>query len=105
MRTTIALPAVWLMLCSITLGQSSRPAERPPVDDAKVKAFMDAHRGTWHDLNVPESDGQLLYDLVVKNKYKNIVEIGTSTGHSTTWLAWAASKTGGTVTTFEIDAF
>jgi len=73
------------------------------VDDAKVKVFLEARRGTWHDLNVPESDGKLLYDLVLKNRYKDILEIGTSTGHSTIWLAWAASKTGGTVTTLEID--
>jgi len=103
MRTMVAMPVVWLMLFSVTQGQTSSPAERPAVDDAKVKAFFDAHRGTWQDLNVPESDGQLLFDLVVKNKYKNILEIGTSTGHSTSWLAWAASKTGGTVTTLELD--
>ena len=103
MRPTVAMTVLWLILSSVTQGQPPRPAERPPVDDAKVKAFFEAHRGDWHDLNVPESDGQLLYDLVVKNKYKNILEIGTSTGHSTTWLAWAAAKTGGTVTTIELD--
>jgi predicted O-methyltransferase YrrM len=35
--------------------------------------------------------------------FDRILEIGTSTGHSTIWLAWAASKTGGKVTTIEID--
>ena len=99
MRLTIAMTVLWLMLSSVTQGQPPRPA----VDDAKVKAFLEKHKGTWHDLNVPESDGKLLYDLIVKNKYKNILEIGTSTGHSTTWLAWAAAKTGGKVTTIEID--
>ena len=103
MRTMVAMTVLWLMLSSVTQGQPPRPAERPPVDDAKVKAFLEAHRGTWRDLNVPESDGKLLYDLVVKNQYKDILEIGTSTGHSTIWLAWAASKTGGMVTTIEID--
>ncbi len=103
MRITIAMTVLWLTLSSVTQGQTPHAADRPAVDDAKVKAFLEAHRGTWHDLNVPESDGQLLFDLIVKNKYKNILEIGTSTGHSTTWLAWAASKTGGKVTTIEID--
>ena len=103
MRPTVALTVLWLMLTSVTQGQLPRPAERPPVDDAKVKAFLEAHRGAWRDMNVPESDGKLLYDLVVKNQYKDILEIGTSTGHSTIWLAWAASKTGGKVTTLEID--
>jgi predicted O-methyltransferase YrrM len=31
------------------------------------------------------------------------LEIGTSTGHSTIWLAWAMSKTGGKVTTVELN--
>jgi len=103
MRPTVAMTVLWLMLSSVAQGQPPRPAERPPVDDAKVEAFLEAHRGAWHDMNVPESDGKLLHDLVVKNRYKDILEIGTSTGHSTVWLAWAASKTGGMVTTIELD--
>jgi caffeoyl-CoA O-methyltransferase len=79
-------------------------AADPPRDlDARVKAFLDGTRGTWRDLNVPYEDGEVLHRLVVEGKHKNIVEIGTSTGHSTLWLAWAAAKTGGKVTTFEID--
>jgi predicted O-methyltransferase YrrM len=39
----------------------------------------------------------------VKNGYKNAVEIGTSTGHSAIWIAWALSKTGGKLITIEID--
>jgi predicted O-methyltransferase YrrM len=31
------------------------------------------------------------------------VEIGTSTGHSAIWIAWALSKTGGKLITIEID--
>lgn len=55
------------------------------------------------DMNVPESDGKLLYDLVIKNRYTKALEIGTSTGHSAIWIAWALSKTGGTLITIEID--
>jgi predicted O-methyltransferase YrrM len=103
MRLAVAVTVVWLVFSSATWGPVVRAAERPQVDDAKVKAFLETHRGTWRDLNVPESDGKLLHDLIVQNKYKNILEIGTSTGHSTIWMAWAASKTGGKVTTIEID--
>ena len=71
--------------------------------DKKVKAFLTSHRGQWYDMNVPVSDGQLLYDIIIKNKYKNAVEIGTSTGHSAIWIAWALSKTGGKLITIEID--
>ncbi len=57
----------------------------------------------WRDMNVPASDGKLLYDIIMENKYKSAVEIGTSTGHSSIWIAWALSKTGGKLITFEID--
>ncbi len=71
--------------------------------DKKVKAFLESREGQWYDLNVPSSDGQLLYNLIVKNGYTQALEIGTSTGHSTIWIAWALSKTGGKVITIEID--
>jgi len=59
--------------------------------------------GSWKDRNVPEIDGKILHDLIIKNNYKNALEIGTSTGHSTIWIAWALSKTGGKVITIEIN--
>jgi len=71
--------------------------------DEKVKKFLAEHKGQWFDMNVPAADGQLLYDLIIKGKYKNALEIGTSTGHSGVWIAWALSKTGGKLITIEID--
>ena len=71
--------------------------------DKKVKAFLDSRRGEWDDLNVPSSDGKLLYDIIVKNGYTKALKIGTSTGHSSIWIAWALSKTGGKLITIEID--
>ncbi len=71
--------------------------------DDKVKTFLESRRDTWRDMNVPETDGKILYDLIIKNSYKNALEIGTSTGRSTIWIAWALSKTGGKVITIEIN--
>ena len=71
--------------------------------DAKVEKFLSDHKRDWHDMNVPYEDGQVLHDLIVKNKYTSALEIGTSTGHSTIWLAWAMSKTGGKVITLELN--
>ena len=71
--------------------------------DNKVRAFLGSHAREWHEANVPETDGKLLYDIIVKNKYTKALEIGTSTGHSTIWIAWALSKTGGKLITVEID--
>jgi predicted O-methyltransferase YrrM len=71
--------------------------------DARVQQFLESNRYAWRDANVPEADGKVLYDLVVDNGYKRALEIGTSTGHSAIWIAWALSKTGGTLITIEID--
>jgi len=71
--------------------------------DKRVSEFLNSRVYSWHDMNVPASDGKLLYDLIVKNNYKNALEIGTSTGHSAIWIAWALSKTGGKLITIEID--
>jgi caffeoyl-CoA O-methyltransferase len=71
--------------------------------DEKVKALLNENRSEWRDMNVPYADGQLLYDIIVKNGYKSALEIGTSTGHSGIWIAWALSKTGGKLITIDID--
>ena len=75
-----------------------------PDLDRQASAFLDAQRDRWDYLNVPYQDGKILHDLVIRLGAKRILEIGTSTGHSTIWLAWAAAKTGGKVTTIEIDS-
>jgi predicted O-methyltransferase YrrM len=71
--------------------------------DRKVKSFLDANKGRWYDMNIPTSDGKLLHDIIVKNGYTKALEIGTSTGHSSIWIAWALSKTGGKLITIEIN--
>ena len=81
-------------------------AQYPEIDtelDKKIKTFLDDNANNWRDMNVPLSDGKILYDIIIKNNYKNAVEIGTSTGHSAVWMAWAMSKTGGKLITIEID--
>jgi len=71
--------------------------------DEKVQQFLDSHKGDWHDMNVPPQDGKVLYDLIIRNNYTKALEIGTSTGHSGIWIAWALSKTGGKLITIEIN--
>jgi caffeoyl-CoA O-methyltransferase len=72
--------------------------------DARVEKFLNAKRSDWHDWNVPYQDGKALHDLIVRNKYTRALEIGTSSGHSAIWIAWALSKRGGKLITIEIDA-
>jgi caffeoyl-CoA O-methyltransferase len=87
----------------VLLSANGQSASGPDGLDARVKAFLNAHRYDWRDMNVPESDGQLLHDLVVKGGYKRALEIGTSTGRSGVWIAWALSKTGGKLITIDVD--
>ena len=47
--------------------------------------------------------GELLRTLALACRARTIVEVGTSAGYSTLWLALAARETGGRVTTFEVD--
>jgi predicted O-methyltransferase YrrM len=71
--------------------------------DAKVAAFLAANRYAWRDMNVPEADGRALYDVIVSRRLTRALEVGTSTGHSGIWIAWALSKTGGRLITIDID--
>jgi predicted O-methyltransferase YrrM len=52
-------------------------------------------------LNVTADTGQLLRILVRATGARRILEVGTSNGYSTLWLAWAATETAGHVTTPE----
>jgi predicted O-methyltransferase YrrM len=55
-------------------------------------------------LSIGRHTGQLLNILIKGAKARNILEIGTSYGHSTVWLAEAASATGGRVVTIDCAA-
>ncbi len=95
---------VSLFLClsfSIRTGSCEELIENRALDE-KVRMFLENRKGTWHDWNIPYADGKVLYDLILKNKYKNAIDIGTSTGLSAIWMAWALSKTGGKLITIEI---
>ncbi len=91
-----------LLIVSISL--ISHPAKEQNVDlNSRVKKFFDTNDWGRGNMNVPTVDGQTLHDIIVKNGYTRALEIGTSTGHSGTWIAWALSKTGGKLITIDID--
>jgi len=103
MRYALA-KALLPFLIGISVVAGGRQNLEAPKDlDARVTAFLQQHRNDWHDLNVPEADGQQLYDLVIKNGYKRALEIGTSTGRSGIYIAWALARNGGRLITIDID--
>lgn len=84
-------------------------AENPPLpkneSEKRILSVLDemvkAGR-LW--ASVPMPDGRMLRLLAEAVGAKNVVEIGTSTGYSGLWFCLALQKTGGKLTTFEIDA-
>jgi caffeoyl-CoA O-methyltransferase len=99
----LSIFSFFLFSCLLINSTISQQTEQAKNLDERVQKFLDSHRGTWRDMNVPASDGKILYDIIIKNNYKKALEIGTSTGHSAIWIAWALSKTGGKLITIEID--
>jgi caffeoyl-CoA O-methyltransferase len=96
----LALVAVSVPLSIVGAPQSTTPFK---ALDERVTTFLERSRFGWQDMNVPEADGRALYDIILKNGYKRALEIGTSTGHSGIWEAWALAKTGGRLITIDID--
>jgi predicted O-methyltransferase YrrM len=77
-----------------------------PKDDneKEILSILDDIRATQSYRNVPPQDGRFLRITTQAMNAKNVVEIGTSTGYSGIWFGMALQKTGGKLTTFEIDA-
>jgi predicted O-methyltransferase YrrM len=107
MKVKMAFPITAALVLGVACAAPAQTPQEETALDRQVKAFLEKARPMWNRgvnlWNVPYEDGRVLYGLVVRQGAKRILEIGTSTGHSTIWLAWAASKTGGKVTTIEID--
>jgi len=105
-------------------GQGMRPGQGPPTTgrtdassiesaplpkseaEKKILSVLDdmdknQRRGM---MNVPKEDGRLLRLLTETVDAKHVVEIGTSNGYSGIWFCLALRKTGGKLTTYEIDA-
>ena len=73
----------------------------------ELAAFGDAHDGDPANsasrmLNITPDTGEFLAVLVKATHARRILEIGTSNGYSTLWLADAAAAIDGAVTTVEV---
>jgi predicted O-methyltransferase YrrM len=102
MRRLILVASSFVLLAAHVFG-TPRTQDRNADLDRTVQTFLDSKRGTWRDLNVSENDGRVLHNIILKHRYTRALEIGTSTGHSSVWIAWALAKTGGKLITVDID--
>lgn len=100
--------AAALAATTVVRAQARRAAaEGPPLAVAPhekrvLEVLSDVYRNHRY-LSVPEEDGRLLRVLAEAIGAKHVVEVGTSTGYSGLWLLLALMKTGGRLTTYEID--
>lgn len=121
-RPTIALTTIVIVTATIMFsnalaqrptrgggsGQGDSQLEKTPLpkndNEKKILGILDDIRARQQYRNVPPQDGRLFRLLAETMNAKNVVEIGTSTGYSGIWFGMALQKTGGKLTTFEIDA-
>jgi predicted O-methyltransferase YrrM/ketosteroid isomerase-like protein len=92
----------------LALHRSAPPASAPPApalaQDPAEARILSAVLATPRWAGVPMVDGRLLRVLAESTRARNVVEVGTSTGFASLWIADALRKTGGHLTTFELDA-
>lgn len=94
----------WMMWSAVLTGYLSVGAASR-ADEAKIESVLEKlDRQRRGMMNVPVEDGVLLRNLVEQVGAKHVVEIGTSNGYSGLWICLGLEKTGGRLTTHEIDA-
>jgi caffeoyl-CoA O-methyltransferase len=98
-------------LSVLSQGRESRSSDTTSLplakteQEKKILSILDEVRQSGRIyLSVPVSDGRVLRLLTEAVGAKTVVEIGTSTGYSGLWFCLALQKTGGKLTTFEIDS-
>lgn len=115
MKRTLTVSALLCALIVAAAGQrrgargpvpssESRPPLAKSESEKRILQVMDEIVGSGVlYANVPASDGRMLRLLAESTGAKHVVEIGTSTGLSGLWFLMALEKTGGRLTTFELD--
>jgi len=81
----------------------SEPRAKDEAEQAILEVLTDMEAGGRRMQSVPMDDGRFLRLLAESMSARHVVEIGTSQGASAIWFCLALRKTGGKLTTFEID--
>lgn len=91
---------------STELSTFNKPPLSKDEEEKKILAVLEDMRMNQSRgmMNVPQEDGRLLRMLTETVGAKHVVELGTSNGYSGIWFCLALRKTGGKLTTYEIDA-
>ena len=81
----------------------SPPLARTETERRILATISDAVKAGELYANVPAIDGRMLRVLAESANAQQVLEIGTSTGISGLWFLLALERTGGRLTTLEID--
>ncbi|MDZ4799429.1 MAG: class I SAM-dependent methyltransferase [Bryobacteraceae bacterium] len=84
-------------------NETAPPIAKSAVEKKVFEALEAAIKAGELYANVPAADGRLIRIFTESINAQNAVEIGTSTGISGLWFCLALEKTGGKLTTFELD--
>ena len=90
------------------MGTAPGAEQYPPVakteTEKRILATIDeAVKAGELFANVPAADGRMLRLLAESVNARSVIELGTSTGISGLWFCLGLYKTGGRLTTFELD--
>jgi caffeoyl-CoA O-methyltransferase len=79
------------------------PLAADPSEEKILKLLEELAQTDNSNLMVPLEDGRLLRILTESTGARNVVEVGTYNGYSALWFCLALRKTGGKITTHEIN--
>jgi len=115
-KVLVLVAVVGMFAVAATFMAQERPRPRrsdisftsvpQPKDDAEKRILATLEAMSRHGMeyqSVPTEDGRLLRILTESLGAKHVVELGTSQGYSAIWFCLALRKTGGKLTTYEID--
>ncbi|GAG25361.1 unnamed protein product, partial [marine sediment metagenome] len=91
-----------LLVASCSSPQMAKPNAKSG-DEKRILETLEYVKEHHSHMNVSQADGRLLRILAEAANAGHVVEIGTSTGYSGIWFCLALKRTGGKLTTYEID--
>lgn len=97
----IAMVTTMAVLCPNEPAAAHGPGDGPEATAMARVEWMPKNQTGM--LNVDANEGRLLRDNVIKAKTRRALEIGTSNGYSSIWIALGCRQTGGHLTTLEIE--
>jgi len=98
------LNSLLLILAVVTFSAASQNKDPyQGISDENVLPMLKHLPYRHGGMNVPASDGRILYDIIKEHGYTRGLEIGTSNGYSALWLGLAFKENGGRLITIEIE--